>query len=51
MRVVVLLNADAGAMRALPDEATAAMVRERFAAGGWDAQVSIVPRRRHERRP
>jgi diacylglycerol kinase family enzyme len=43
MRAVVLLNADAGAMRALPDEATAAMVRERFAAGGWDAQVSIVP--------
>jgi diacylglycerol kinase family enzyme len=43
MRAVVLLNADAGTMRSLADKQTVHTVRERFAAGGWNAQVSLVP--------
>ena len=43
MRAVVLLNADAGAMHSLRNEETLATARERFAAGGWNAHVAIVP--------
>ena len=43
MRAIVLLNADAGSMQSLRGEKTLHLVRDRFTAGGWSAQVCLLP--------